>query len=613
ARLIVKEPVFACRDAQISAQKGPTGPLSMQASAQYNSEAGSLSVEGAQLAIAGGRVRFSAHTHATTGWALEGDVTGLDLVEARKLAAPWIRIPDNLTFDGKLDLNAKGSGRADSARMQLQARVAGMNFSNETGTVVAEKLGATLRGTATRSRAGLSFDAQIESASGQALAGPVFADLGANPLQASAQGTFNDGILELTAINIGQRNVIDAHARASVRIADAISVSKAVIDIERLLFPGAYTSFMQLRLAATPFGALQVAGQARGHVEIADNRVVRANAELERIGIEDERGKFSMADVQGVMYWNADPNASAQPSRLTWSRGSAYGLSGGETEIRFTAHGLSFELAPNSRIPVFDGALVIQRFAVRQDESGAAELDLDARLEPISMPLLSHAFGWPEMSGQLSGQIPGVRYRNRELVVEGDLVASVFDGQIVGRNFRLRDPLGPWPRLFADVTARRLDLSLVTRTFPIGSITGRLDADIMGLELFNWSPVAFDARLYTTPGDRSKHLISQRAITSISSVGGGWSRVPAALQTGVLRFFDDFRYDTIGLTCQLRNDVCLMGGIEPVRDGYYIVKGGGLPRIDVIGNAGRVDWPELVSRIVSRMKSAPTDTPPPAG
>src|SRR4030095_9625646 len=124
-------------------------------------------------------------------------------------------------------------------------------------------------------------------------------------------------------------------------------------------------------------------------------------------------------------------------------------------------------------------------------------------------------------AGQIAGNIPGLTYRNRVLSVDGDLVASVFDGTIVGRGFRLQDPTGPWPRLFADVTARRLDLSLVTRTFAIGSLTGRLDADINHLELFNWSPVAFDARLYSTPEDRSKKLISQKAVTSISNVGGG--------------------------------------------------------------------------------------------
>jgi hypothetical protein len=278
-------------------------------------------------------------------------------------------------------------------------------------------------------------------------------------------------------------------------------------------------------------------------------------------------------------------------------------LSGGRTRIDFATRGRGFALTKPARVPVFDGAIILDALSVASLGSPDTELTFDGRIEPISMPLLAKAFGWPELNGQLAGRIPGLTYRNRELTVEGDLVASVFDGQVVGRNFRLRDPLGPWPRLFADVTARRLDLALVTRTFSIGSITGRLDADLNNMELFNWSPVAFDARLYSTPGDRSRKLISQKAVTSISSVGGGGGGVTAALQSGVLRFFDDFRYDRIGISCLLRNEVCLMSGIEPAGMGYYMVKGRGIPRIDIIGNAGRVDWRQLVSQIVAQMQS----------
>ena len=84
---------------------------------------------------------------------------------------------------------------------------------------------------------------------------------------------------------------------------------------------------------------------------------------------------------------------------------------------------------------------------------------------------------------------------------------------------------------------------------------------------------------------------------------GRFPSVSAVLQSGFLRFFKTFHYDRLGLSCQLRNDVCLMGGLEPTATGYYIVKGGGLPRIDIIGNAGRVDWPTLLAQIQSGMQS----------
>jgi hypothetical protein len=270
--------------------------------------------------------------------------------------------------------------------------------------------------------------------------------------------------------------------------------------------------------------------------------------------------------------------------------------------MRFTAQGKGFALAEGTWFPIFDGALVVHKLELRHFGPDA-ELDFDAQLEPISMPLLSAAFGWPILSGQLAGKVPGVTYRDRVLTVQGDLSATVFDGTIVGSRLELSNPLGPWPRLTADVSARHLDLDLLTHTFSIGSISGRLDADIKGLELFNWSPVAFDARLQSTPGDTSEHRISQKAITSISSVGGGGGGVTAALQSGVLQFFKTFHYDRIGISCQLRDEVCLMSGLEPAKNGYYLVKGRGLPRIDIIGNAGRVDWTQLVAQIAASMHS----------
>jgi hypothetical protein len=151
--------------------------------------------------------------------------------------------------------------------------------------------------------------------------------------------------------------------------------------------------------------------------------------------------------------------------------------------------------------------------------------------------------------------------------------------------------------MFADVRARNLDLSLVTNTFEVGSITGRLEADILGMHLFAWSPIEFDARLATPSGDKSRHRISARAVSSLSNVGGGGGGVVAALQSGVLKFFDEYSYDKLGIRCRLKNDVCLMAGIAPAGMGYYIVKGAGLPRIDIIGTAGRVDWPQLLSGI----------------
>jgi hypothetical protein len=46
-----------------------------------------------------------------------------------------------------------------------------------------------------------------------------------------------------------------------------------------------------------------------------------------------------------------------------------------------------------------------------------------------------------------------------------------------------------------------------------------------------------------------------------------------------------------------------MGGVEPAPAGYYIVKGAGLPRINVIGSQTRVAWTTLVRQLGAVMES----------
>ena len=107
-----------------------------------------------------------------------------------------------------------------------------------------------------------------------------------------------------------------------------------------------------------------------------------------------------------------------------------------------------------------------------------------------------------------------------------------------------------------------------------------------------------DARFATPADDTSRHRISQKAVDNLSSIGGGG--VGGALSSGMLRFFEDFPYDRLGISCRLRNGICEMGGVAPAENGYYIVKGRFLPpRLNIIGYADRVNWRQLVSQVTA--------------
>ena len=608
--LVIKEPLFACDEGGLAARGGPLGQMAMKASAAYDASNGAVSLSGSELKLAGAVTRFNGKLQSGL-WSLNAAGDAMDLVAAGKLAQPWFQLPHGDTLTGHLNFKLVASGQwAGKTLGRLEANTTDLNFSNEPGTMVAQNLTARFTGSATSDRGKLTSDIELESSAGQALAGAVLLDFARNPLSLSAHAEPDGKSFAVSQIQLHQTDLIEAQGTARIAGgAGPVLIEQAHFDIRRLEFAAAYRSFLQLTLATTDFGALNVGGRATGDLDITNDTLTAINAQIQNVSMADATSKLSLANTNGELHWAAAAaapgalaSASALPSKLSWSASSLYGLIGGPVQLNFVTHGTQFALTEATRFPIFDGALVVHKLDIRHFGPDA-ELDFDAHLEPISMPLLSKAFGWPVLNGQLAGQVPGVSYRNRVLTVQGDLSATVFDGTITGSRFRLNDPLGPWPRLDADVIARHLDLDLLTHTFSIGSISGKLDADIKGLELFNWSPVAFDARLQTTPGDESVHRISQRAVTSISSVGGGGGGVTAALQSGVLQFFKTFRYDRIGISCQLRDEVCLMNGLEPAKSGYYLVKGRGLPRIDIIGNAGRVDWRQLVSQISASMHS----------
>ena len=600
--IYVLEPRIACREGTLTADGGPTKNISLKVSGEYDTERHSVIARGSELPLAGGQAQFSGEFDAK-GWAIEGRAETLDITQVRTLVLPWFKAPENLQFTGHVQVAGQASNRGEGVQMAADVITSDFNLSNETGTVIAENVAAVVRATGTRTATGLDVQARLEGTHGQALAGPVLLDLNANALALEAIGQLNGETLNFSDITLTQKNLSQARGQARVQLGDTPRVVLAHVDLANLQFPAAYTSYLQIGLASTDFGQLKTTGSVHGSLDINDNEVSQLALYLSGMNVDGGKDKFSMNGVAADLHWARDENIQVTPSTVSWNAASAYGLSGGATRVEFRTHGGSFELTKPARIPVFDGAVEVKRLDTRKLGTPDMELDFDAAIEPISMRRLSKAFGWPELSGQLSGTIPGLSYRNRVLTVDGDIAASVFDGSVVARGLKLENPLGPWPRLHADVTARRLDLSLVTSTFEVGSITGRLDADVLGLELFNWSPVEFDARLYTTPGDDSKKLISAKAVGSITSVAGGGAGVVQELQSGVLKFFDDYRYERIGIACRLENDVCTMSGIEPARTGYYLVKGRGLPRMDVIGNQGQVAWPQLVSQLASGIQN----------
>ena len=595
---VIAEPRFGCESGRLTARGGPTGALDMQLRAELHSDTGVTTFAGKGVKVAGTTAAFDGKLDER-GWQVRGSTGAAKVSELRKFATPWFVVPPDITGDGQVRLEGSFADAGAGLVADVGATFEAVDLTNEASTIVTDKLAGAVRLRMEPKGAASQLALEVRSRGGQLLFTPVYLDLGANPLELKLNGTLTASELGIELLTLRQDKLLDMSGTGRMNLAGETPLVTGEFKLAHVEFPAAFSSYAASFLATSMIGDAQTRGTLSGEISIVDNGIVALHVMPENLDFSANKGSLHLKGMNGEIFWAPVGGRDAQISTLRWTEGGAYGLSGGASSIEFVAYGANFALTRPAKLPVFDGALAIDNFAMGNLGAPDMEVSFKGEVEPISMPLLAKAFGWPEFAGTLAASIPGVRLKDNVLTFDGNLESQVFGGRIEGSNIRLKDPLGNYPEFFADVRARELDLELVTRTFEVGTITGKLEADVLGLELFGWTPTRFDARLATPRGDKSRHRISAKAVRSLSNVGGGGGGVVQALQSGVLRFFDDYSYDKLGIRCRLVADVCEMSGIEPAPNGYYIVKGSGLPRIDIVGNQGRVSWNQLMSSIAT--------------
>jgi len=362
------------------------------------------------------------------------------------------------------------------------------------------------------------------------------------------------------------------------------------LESEGIELSAVYNQVLKPFLQDTAFAEMEVTGHADLSVNLDAGVLRSAFIDLEEVSIDDQRNRFAFHRLNAHIPWQSGSTTIADIRLL---HGHVLSMPIGMVRVPLEINGLSFYL-PQLTLPVLNGFLTLEAFNARHTETGW-QWGFNGELSSVSMKALTDALKIQSMQGTVSGLIPDVRYDGNSVTVNGLLQLNVFDGSIVIHNMKLIDPMGLAPHLKADIAMRNLDLELLTGTFSFGKVQGRVDADVLNLELANWKPIHFDAQLYSSSGSYPRR-ISQAAIKNISALGGEGAVV--AIQRSLLRFFEEFRYSEIGWRCALRLNVCYMGGIESkLQSKYTLVKGGGVPAITVMGYNREVGWQELIDRL----------------
>lgn len=599
----------------------PIGPLAMSLALQEEGARG-LRLKGEHLRLAGGTFTLSA-TLGGRHWAFGLDAADVAGDALLRLGRDWVNVPKDFSVQGSLDASLQLAGRTD-ARLPTVAtlgfRGKNLAFSNAEGSIAAEnvdldsefELQATAGG-------GFGFTGRLASTRGEALFDNFYLKLASYPTRIDFSGFVEGNRLEISTVDLQQQGLLQASASAQVSQPknfldapvdlDGLKIDSAKLVLQELRFPAVYTSYLQTALAGGALDSLESSGSIAGTLEIRDNRPISGNLQLDDLCLRDTKGLFFIEDLRGRVSWVPDDEEPLEPSVISWDSAGTYDVRGASSSMRLVLRGRSGSLLEPVRLPVFDGAINVQELRIRDAGLPSMQVQFTGEIEPISLAEISKAFGWPALGGFVTGRIPAVEYKDDTLSFGGDLEAEIFDGIVRGSNIKLSDPLGRWPRLTADLALENLDLETITSTLEFGAITGRIEGRLDRLELFAWAPVAFDAWLRTPATDRSRKLISVDAINNIANVGGtAGTGVAAAMQGGLLRFFSRYRYKQLAIRCVLEDDVCQLSGSPIAGNRYYLLEGAGLPRVDIIGNSGRIQWSELVDQIAWQIQTGGTFT-----
>lgn len=494
-------------------------------------------------------------------------------------------LPGQGRLNGELKARGDGSGLSQVA---ADLQLAGLGFADASGLHAAEKLAGRASLEAVRTGRQWDWRGALEWQGGELFWQPLYLR-GGHILQASGQ--WDGALLRVAQAQADLAGVGRVEMSAQWDMNRAALLDAALrgnsLDLKRL-----FSDFALPFLGEGLLADSELSGRIDVEWQYHEGATQALTASLRDAELKDGKKRFMLRGLNARVPWRADVPAQAE---LSFSEARLWGAPVGAAAAQIAMRGLDFSAA-NITLPVFDGQLGVQDLHLYKQD-GAWQWDFSSTLSPVSMQQLSNALHWPEMHGALSGRVPKVSYRDRNLKVDGALLFRVFDGTVAVSQIELFDPFGRMPRLAGNLDMRGLDLDLLTRTFSFGNMQGRIDASVNGLELVNWQPVHFDARLASSPGDY-RRKISQKAVQNISALGGAGGA--AALQRSYLRIFENFGYERIGLSCVLRNDVCTMGGVEEVAgnsSAYTLVKGGGIPAINVIGYNRRVGWQELLTRL----------------
>lgn len=536
---------------------------------------------------------------------LKGKKVALKLVQQ-------LLFPSHKLSSGFIDLSINANGKGiQPKRIRANITLNQLSLQSKDGKKATENLSLKTTLKATKNKQHWHWQQQSVFKQGSLYFEPLYLENKNTPISLKSQGSFNLASQELTLHNIQFTHpeiaVIEGYATIKLKPKFNLFAAKAYAQIESL--EQLSKIYLNSVTETTSFEGLMLEGRIDAGISLSNNQVDNAYLTTNKLQLKDPKQRFNLHDGIITLNWSKDKDFK-KSSSISWRQLDLYSIPLPRSYFNLLLKEKQISLLKSVDIPLLGGHIHINKFDWQALKDNSPKVVFAGKIQALSLEKLTETLGSKSLSGSISGDIPGVHFEAGKLSLEGGLKINLFGGEININQLALSGLNTDFSQFYSDIEVTDLDLDLLTQKLESGGMKGKLSGFVRELYMENWQPIQFYAWMGTENDDNSKHQISQKAVENLASIGGGGavdfvSRI-------ILGMFDNFDYDKMGLGCYLHKGVCqLMGAEAAGKRGYYIVKGGGLPRIDVMGYNTRIDWDVLWKRLsrISQTGNVVVDDP----
>jgi len=562
----------------------------------------------------------------------EGGVSGNTRISAERMDTPWgtaerANIDLSLVREGHFlelrevslstrisgtdlpsgELVLKGSGRVseDFFRLNLASfRLDGAEFLSADG--LSGFTGGTLEASGLiekpSSLAPLHMDLKGQAGVGEVLAGRFYADL--SPVKPvlrlkaiwdSSLGQLNLDQATVAVESLGDLSLTGRISRADFRVESTVQ-ARSLSKFVELFGPG-------LGDVLPTIAASRVSGGVDAHLEASGTPAafgISGTITLDDLSLISEPLDVEARGISGRVPVDLHSAGLAPAGTGEETTGSVEIASLKLGPLRLTSPGVTLGVRTNRMRIVaplaFDlagGRIGLEGVSLQREQGGVG-VEGHLRIEDVDLEKLTKELNLPLMKGRVTADLGNIRYTEQVLASDGDATVRVFGGDIRIRNLYMDNPLSRFRTVHGDMDFTNLDLHGLSQTFEFGEMNGTVDGYVHELRLFEATPSRFVARVETRK--KGKRDISVKALNNLSIISQGG--ITSVLSRGMYRFIDFYRYEKIGIQCELENDVFTLTGTAREGSDRYLVYGGLLPpRIDIVAPGHRISFKEMLKRI----------------